>query len=252
METRELTLTNRHEKRLLSTLRLPEGTARGTVLVLHGLAGWREQSTVVTIATALTEAGYVTLTFDGADCLRGPDASFLNATTTGFVEDAEDVIAFMKESSWFQGPFMLAGHSLGALVATRLERLHPGTATKLWLVAPAICWYKDRSGKFLKRIHFLSRQVRAMRKKGVLMPIYPKWIWDYFSYDIRKDAPYCECPVFIISAGDDLTVARSHAHEKLATLFPHATHTTIEHATHTFTGHETELTDTIKLWDTSS
>lgn len=248
METRELTLTNRHGKRLLSTLRLPEGEVRGTALVLHGLAGWREQSTVVLIATALTESGYITLTFDGADCLRGPDASFPNATTTGFVEDAEDVIAYMKDAQWYQGPFMLAGHSLGGLVAARLENLHPGLATKLLLVAPAICWYKDRSGKFFKRIHFLSRQVRAMRKKGVLMPIYPKWIRDYFSYDIRKDAPYCACPTFIISAGDDLTVARAAEHEKLATRFPNATHVVIEDANHIFMDHEQELTQTIQEW----
>lgn len=248
METRELTLTNRHGKRLLSTLRLPSGEVRDTALVLHGLAGWREQSTVVTMAEALTQSGYATLTFDGADCLRGPDASFPNATTTGFLEDAEDVITYMKEESWFKGPLILAGHSLGALVATRLERLRPGTATKLLLVAPAICWYKDRSGKFLKRIHFLSRQVRAMRKKGVLMPIYPKWILDYVSYDIRKDAPHCLCPTFIISAGDDLTVARAVEHEKLATLFPNARHTTIADATHTFMGNEQQLTQTIQEW----
>lgn len=216
--------------------------------MLHGLAGWREQSTVITIAEALTKAGYITLTFDGANCLRGPDASFANATTTGFVEDAEDVIAYMKEASWFQGPFILAGHSLGALVATRLERLHPGLALKLLLVAPAICWYKDRSGKFLKRIHFLARQVRAMRESGRLMPIYPKWILDYVSYDIRKDAPYCACPTHIISAGDDLTVARSRDHEKLTHIFPHATHVTIPDATHTFAGHEQELTESILRW----
>jgi pimeloyl-ACP methyl ester carboxylesterase len=200
------------------------------------------------IATALTESGYITLTFDGADCLRGPDASFPNATTSGFVEDAEDVIAYMKEAPWCKGPFVLAGHSLGALVATRLEHLHPGTSTKLLLVAPAICWYKDRSGKFLKRIHFLARQVHAMRKKGVLMPIYPKWILDYISYDIRKDAAHCACPTFIISAGDDLTVARAVAHEKLATLFPNARHTTIAGATHTFAGNEQELTQSIQEW----
>ena len=91
-----------------------------------------------------------------------------------------------------------------------------------------------------------------MKGEGVFMPIYPKWALDYFSYDIRKDAPHCECPAFIISAGDDLTVAREHEHEKLTELFPQAAHVIIPKATHTFVKHEAELTDTITQWLTSS
>lgn len=250
LSSKEFEIRNRRGKRLCATVRVPKGGVRGTALVIHGLAGWRNQSTVIGIAEALTASGYQTVTFDGADCLKGPDASFWNATTTGFIEDVEDMVAFVRSASWFRPPFLLGGHSLGAMSAVRYERTHPGTSSELLLVAPAISWRVDRKDKFLHRMRFLREQVRHMQKKGVLMPIYPPWLIDYLRYDTRKDAPHISCPVFMISAGNDLTVASIEEQRKLVHLFPHITYAEIDGASHIFHEHERELADTIKQWHT--
>lgn len=258
MHREEFVILNRQGKRMPATRRTPTSPPQGTALILHGLAGWKDQSTVVAIANAVTDAGYTSITFDGADCLRGPDASYRASTTTGFIDDVEDVVAFVRNQSWFTSPLIIAGHSLGALAALRYEKRHPGDCTKLLLIAPAISWMKDHSGQFLKKMRFNVRHAREVSKREqsdgekYFMPLYPRFIFDFFAYDSRKDAPSIACPVLIVSAGDDLVVAKPAEHERLAKRFKQAEHVTIDGASHIFDTHERELADTIKQWLTSS
>lgn len=257
MEMRDFVVRNRSGKRINCTLRVPEGAVRGTVILLHGLAGWKDQSTLLVMAAAAVAAGYRAVSFDGADCLRGPDASYRESTTTGFISDTEDVIRYVQEQEWGKGPFILAGHSLGALCAVRYARMHPEFASKLLLVAPAISAYKDRSKDLAKRVRYMLTHLKRLQAKQretgekFILPIYPAWIMDYFKYDIRKDAPCVTKPVCMISAGDDLIVSGPKEHEVLAKLFPDVSHMVIEGASHTFSEHEAALAATIRQWLTS-
>ena len=241
-----------------ATLRIPEGSVRGTVLLMHGLAAWKEQQTIVVIAEAMVSAGYQVLTFDGADALRGPDASYWNSTTTGFIADLEDVVEYARQQDWYSAPLLFAGHSLGALCVVHFARIHPDTATKLLLVAPAISWRLDRSDRIVSRIRWTAKVVQIVKKKEratgekFFNPLYPPWILDYFKYDTRKDAPHVHLPTLIISAGDDLIVAGPAAQATLTALFPNARQKVVPHASHIFDKHEEELADTIKEWLTSS
>ena len=258
MEAHELVILNRNGKRMPATLRVPEGNLQGTVLLMHGLAAWKEQPTIVVIAEALVSAGYQVLTFDGADALRGPDASYWNSTTTGFITDMEDVVEHAKQQDWYTAPLLLAGHSLGALCVVRYARTNPDTATKLLLVAPAISWRLDRSDRLMSRVRWTAKVVKVVKNKErttgekFFNPLYPPWILDYFKYDTRKDAPHVHVPALVISAGDDLIVAGPEAQTALTALFPDAKQVIIPHASHIFHEHEKELADTIKVWLSSS
>lgn len=247
-------IVNRRGKRISATLELPEGTPKGFALALHGLAGWKDQTAVKAMREGALRAGYTTLSFDGADCLKGPDASFWNSTTTGFLEDTEDVIAYAKEQSWYLPHVILLGHSLGGMVALRLVRMYNDLFEAMVLVAPAISWNKDRAGRFLKRVQFLTTKVRATpNSHGAYMPLYPKWILDFLSYDSRRDAPFVTCRTLIVSAGNDHVVAEPKAHEALGRRIHGATtHVVLPEAVHTFEKHSDELTDTIQSWLSSS
>lgn len=253
MNKEELVLRNRHGKRLNTTVRTPKSAPKGTVVVLHGLAGWKDQSTILVMADACVRAGYVTVTFDGANCLRGPDASFWHHTVTGFIEDTEDVVAYVKEQVWCNGPLLLAGHSLGALCAVRYAKVHKNIA-KLVLVAPAICLLKDRGERMLRKILYVSKVVKILAKRQketgerFLLSLYPPWLFDYLKYDIRKDVPYIDVPVLIVSAGDDMVVAGPGAHGALTQSFANAVHEIIPEASHIFHEHEAALADTITTW----
>ncbi|MEK7201744.1 MAG: alpha/beta fold hydrolase [Patescibacteria group bacterium] len=258
MEVREFVFLNRNGKRMPATLRIPEGTVRGTMVLMHGLAAWKEQPTILVIANAIVRAGYQVLTFDGADALRGPDASYWSSTTSGFIEDLEDVLAYCTQQDWHKLPLALAGHSLGALCVVHYARQHPGVVSKLVLVAPAISWRIDRSDRMIDRIRWTMKVVRIVKKKEqeigekFFNPLYPPWILDYFKYDTRKDAPHVHVPALIVSAGDDLIVAGPKAQAALTRLFPDATQVVVPHASHIFHEHEKELTDTITQWLSSS
>jgi pimeloyl-ACP methyl ester carboxylesterase len=254
METRELVILNRNGKRMPATLRIPEGSVRGTALLVHGLAAWREQDVLVVMAGALVNAGYQVLTFDGADALRGPDASYWHSTTTGFIADVEDVMEFAQAEAWYQGPLLLAGHSLGAMCVVQYARRNPDVAVKLLLVAPAISWWLDRSDRVLSRVRWTATLVRLIKEKErrtgekFFNPLYPPWILDFFKYDTRKDAPYVSVPVLVVSAGDDLVVAGPQRQAALSARFPNATQVVVPGASHTFHEHEEELADTITTW----
>ncbi len=253
MQQEELVLQNRHGKRLSTTVRTPEGVVKGTVVVLHGLAGWKDQSTILVMADAFVHAGYRTVTFDGANCLRGPDASFWQHTVTGFIEDTEDVIAYVRTQPWFADPLLLAGHSLGALCAVRYAKVHKNIA-KLVLVAPAISLLNDRGARFLRKLGYMMKVVRILTKRQketgekFLLSLYPPWLFDYLKYDVRKDVPAIDIPVLIVSAGDDMVVAGPGAHGALTQSFAHAVHEIIPDASHIFHEHEAALADTITTW----
>lgn len=258
METQELVLLNRNGKRISMTLRVPHGEPRGTLVLMHGLAGWKDQPTVLTAAHAGVDSGYQVLTFDGVDALRGPDASYWNSTTTGFIHDLEDVLAYTAEQDWYRLPLVLAGHSLGAMCVVRYVRKHPDSASRLLLIAPAVSWKRDRTDKFMHRIRFVTNGVAARKraeKEGgekLVMPLYLPWILDYLRYDTFVDAAHVTVPTLVISAEKDLAVAGPEIHAALTKRFKNATQVVIGDADHVFGAHEQELADTIKQWLTSS
>ena len=96
--------------------------ARGLALVLHPLptgGGTMDNKVVQTLARACVQLGYRTVRFN----FRGVGASegaFDNGP--GEIDDAEAVL----RSQWRDGePFVLAGFSFGAFVATKLAERHP-------------------------------------------------------------------------------------------------------------------------------
>lgn len=252
--TENFFIINRRGKRIPATLEVPQGTSKGLAIALHGLAGWKDQTAVMAMREGALLAGYTVLSFDGADCLKGPDASFWNSTTTGFLEDTEDVIEYAKMQSWGSAHIILLGHSLGGMVALRLFRMYEKSFEALVLVAPAISWNKDRAGRFLKRVQFLTSKISAVpNQHGAYMPLYPKWILDFLSFDSRRDAPYVTSKVLIVSAENDHVVAEPKAHEALGRRMHGATtHVVIPEAAHTFDKHKEVLTDTIRTWLSSS
>lgn len=243
-------IENRNGKRMPATLRYPNGDAVGTALVLHGLAGWKDQACVAVIANALTELGYTTLVFDAADGAKAPDANFAHATTSGYVEDIEDAVTFLKSQPWYRAPFVLAGHSQGALAALRYTRTHSDVVTRLLMVAPAVSWKTDAHIGMLTRLRLKKTDTNF--KQNPTVTLYPKWIFDYFSFNGMKDASFVSVPTLIVSAQNDEFVADARVHEKLSKKFPFATHRILLGARHEFIGFEVVLADTIKEWLTSS
>ena len=88
---------------------------RGLAFVMHGLSGNKDQAHIQTFAEAFKENGYTVVRFDTTNTFGESDGNYEDATTTNYYEDLEDVIAWASTQSWYQEPFVLAGHSLGGI-----------------------------------------------------------------------------------------------------------------------------------------
>lgn len=89
--------------------------SRGLVFVMHGLGGFKEQPHIETMAQAFREKGFSVVRFDATNSFGESDGNYEDATTTNYYQDLEDVLMWSKKQTWFQMPFILVGHSLGAM-----------------------------------------------------------------------------------------------------------------------------------------
>jgi pimeloyl-ACP methyl ester carboxylesterase len=253
MESKNFVIKNKEDKRIQGMVRLSEDMPKGTVVLLHGLGGWKEQPLLVIIADELCRSGYNVVTFDAADGAKGPDADFAHSTTNTYVEDLENVVAFAEKARWFSGPLILIGHSLGGLTVLHYTRLHPGKVTKLVTLAQVVSWKKADVLTLLGGLWWLARNKNKTpgpdREK---LPLDRAWLLDLMKFDAMHDAPYISIPTLIISASRDRGVVSPKAHYALGQRFPNALCVIIPGAGHVFWKHEKQVADTITKWLTSS
>ncbi len=235
-----------------ATLRKREGEAKGTFVLLHGLGGWKDQSVIASVANAACAIGYRTITFDAADGAVAPDADFFEQTTSGYLEDVEDVMRYLHESKLITESVILAGHSMGGLVALAYARTHPELA-KLVLLAPAVSW---KVMWWAQVPYFLLWLIVGYRRwygpYGSRPRLGRRWVFDFFRFDGYRSAHSISVPVLIVSAGKDHTVARPWEHRSFARAFNNATHRVVPGAAHAFPKHTEEAAGIVTSWLTSS
>ncbi len=235
-----------------ATLYSPATEGKGVAVLLHGLGGWRDQLLLRRVAESFVEDGYTTFLFDESNGVNSPDNDFFHNTTTQYTHDVEDVFAYLKKQTWYQGPVTLAGHSMGGLVASWYAAKRPEDVSHLILLAPAIAWRSMWWAQLPFALIWLIRGHRMMLGiDGKEFALSPSWWFDFLKFNGYRYATNVTAPTLIISAERDHTVAKPREHRLFTRRFPHATHTTVSWADHDFNGHEDEVIATIRQWRTS-
>lgn len=204
----KLFINNRYGLRMAVVVERP-WFARGTAIVMHGLASTKEQAHVSACANVFDAQRYITVRFDVTNSLGESSGDIKKATVTSYFEDLEDVVSWVRMQPWFRYPLILAGHSLGGMCTTLYAERNPHLVSALVPMSPAV------SGSLLldaveKRY---PEEVRIWRETGKVVfgktvPEYvrrvlPDDISNFMSYDLLPKASELAMPSLFVVGGDD-------------------------------------------------
>lgn len=190
----------------------PHDTSSGLVFIQHGLSGFKEQPHISTLANTFSENGYSVVIFDSTNSFGESGGNIELASLTKHSQDLDDVIDWASNQKWFQSPFVLVGHSLGAASCMLHTLRNPNSVRAL---APLSCvlsgeeWvktYKTHRAEILsewQKTGFLQRQSQKSPLQSGKLPW--SFIEDLHSYDILAEASRIHCPVFLAVGDKDIT-----------------------------------------------
>lgn len=189
--------------------------AKGLVFVMHGLGGLKEQDHIATFTDAFKEKKYTAVRFDATNSFGESDGDYQDATATNYFEDLEDVIKWAKTQNWHQEPFVLVGHSLGAISTAIFSEKYPEKVKGLAPISLVV------SGKLWKEVHD-EEQMKKWKKDGIwnkgesfskpgAMKIL-KWEFaeDIMKYDLLNDVKKLTMPVLLIVGEKDARTPVKH------------------------------------------
>lgn len=201
-----LRIRNRNDTELAVAVAISDHP-KGVAFVAHGLGGFKEQAHIRVIAEACQAAGYNVVTYDAANSLGQSGGRMQEATLTNYYEDLEDVIAWAATQSWYAGPLLIAGHSIGGACAVMYAANHPGTVAAIIPVCPMVAGsiYEARKAnpKAMERWEKKGYLTVPSAKPGKLKRIGWNFAADLRTHDIRTVAPGVQCRSLFIAGSKD-------------------------------------------------
>lgn len=113
MNQQNLLIQNRQGIQLSLRLTFPENADK-LVFLQHGFSGNKNEPHILIAEEELADNHYIVINLDASNSLNDSGASSAGPSFTNHYQDLEDVILWAKQQVWFQQPFTLAGHSMGA------------------------------------------------------------------------------------------------------------------------------------------
>ncbi len=196
----------------------------GMAIIMHGLGGFKEQVHITVLAKAAVDSGYTTVRFDTTNAFGESDGLYENATATNYLHDLEDVIAWAKTQTWYQGPFVLAGHSLGGLCTALYAEQHPDEVKALAPISTVVTGELTfTTGHYAKDLPSWKETGWLVRKSfsrpGTIKRLKYSFYEDAIKYDLLPDVSKLTMPVLLIVGDADGSTPPDHVRR----LFDHLT-----------------------------
>lgn len=256
---KKIFIQNRHNQ-AISIIIDQSSDQSGLAFVVHGLGGFKEQDHIVAIAEAFQSCGFTTIRFDTTNTLGESGGRYEDATITNYYEDLEDVIAWASSQDWYQVPFVLSGHSLGATCTTLYAERHPDRVRALAPISPVVSGalsfeaYKRHDAQAFARWEETGRKEDVSNSK----PGSVKWLpWshmvDRMKYDLIVGASSLIMPVILIVGEHDTSTPPDHVRLLFEALPEPKGYFVIKDAPHTFRVKEqlAEIKDLLVTWTDS-
>lgn len=204
----------------------------GTAVVLHSASGTKDTILADTLAERCYELGYSVVRFDAADGVGESGGDFGRFTTSGYLHDLEDIVAWARTQEWFAEPLVLVGHSAGGTVAFQYAAANPLHVGALLLLAPMVSGVRYRD-TFAQRDPDAYQHWRTTGFRTVQHPLTGKelrmpyaFVDDALSVDLLSLAATCSVPMTLLHGEHDRTILRDDmtalmdASQSKATLVP--------------------------------
>ncbi|MBI2439636.1 MAG: alpha/beta fold hydrolase [Candidatus Moranbacteria bacterium] len=247
-------IKNRKKENIAVTLD-KNNKACGLVFVMHGLGGFKEQSHIQMLIDIFKKKNYTVVSFDTTNSFGESGGNYSDATATNYYEDLEDVIAWAKNNSWYEEPFVLTGHSLGGLSVALFAEKYPNRVKALAPLSAVVSgklWKQIQDKKVLENWKKDGTWKRGenVSKPGTIKIL--KWAFaeDIMKYDLLENVEKLTMPVLMIVGRDDSTVPVFHQKILFEKLSGKKELHVIENAGHTFRekNHLSEIEKILAGW----
>lgn len=198
--TERFELKNRSGLKLVGIIDHPANPS-GLVFIAHGQGGFKEQTHIKAFTDAFLQNNFTVVRFDATHSLGESEGDIIDVTYDSYVHDLEDAIRWAKQQSWFQSPFALCGHSMGAQSAVWYAEHHPGEVKLLAPMAPTvnqelyISTLDDEYMRTWKENGY--KELVSKSKPGVVKRVGWGVVQSLSKYDILPKADMLTMPLFM-------------------------------------------------------
>lgn len=188
---------------------------KGLVFIMHGLGGFKEQPHLQTIAESFKRNDYTVILFDTTNSIGESDGKMEDATLTNYYEDLEDVIEWSKNQSWYQEPFVLAGHSLGGFSVAYFAQNYPKKVKAIAPISTVVSGRLTEETPDFKKIKYdweknKIREWVSNSQPGLVKRLKWEHVEDRRKYSLLPEAKKLTMPVLMIVGDLDDTTPVVH------------------------------------------
>ncbi len=226
-------------------------------VVVHGLGGYKEEKMLQTVKDCFLKHNIWVLMFDARHALGETGGNLEKACFTGFIDDLNTVINWLKNNGCARNPLYLAGHSLGAGAVLHYAT-HYNNQIRGLITLSAVY-----NGNLLKESYLNNKPdfMQEWQEKKLIYRQHPKHpnrngyisinhLEDACRYSLEKEVQKITCPVLIVCGDHDVSSTIS-INEKLYNSFnKNAFLQIVKNCGHTFSKEENliELKNTVSAW----
>jgi pimeloyl-ACP methyl ester carboxylesterase len=215
-------IKNRKNQNILVCIDVPtldeKAPQKGLAFIMPGLGSQHRKPEFRALAEILTRHGYTAISFDPTHSFGESDGLYEDATFTNYASDLEDVIEWASKNvdefglsatntinARYVEPFILIGHSLGAMSVVYYTERFPEKVKALAPFASAISGklsIEARSAEEIEKWKYLGYQ-ETVRSSGEVRKLKWSHMEDRLKYDLLDKAEQIRVPLLMLVGDSD-------------------------------------------------
>lgn len=241
---RKLKIDGNNRRKLSVIVEEAKEPPRGTVILMHGLGGYKEQPLMRALADAFGDMQFSVVRFDAANSVGESSGTYALGTATSFLNDLVSVVDWLEgQGARGNGPLWLAGHSLGGLCVFEYAMQFPSRISGVVTYGSVISGTHSQEAY----VQYRKDEWEEWRQKGFREDRVPvrgvrnrlpfSHFEDRLHYDLTRHADTFATPTLMMVGENDQHTPVSHQQDVYVRLKGQKRLNVLPGASHTPTGH---------------